>query len=242
LPGEPTVQSRAAPNAPATVRGVQPPIASQAGTIRGAQPPLALRVGSAKGAQTAAAPNAPGTVRGVQPPVNSRPGTVKGPQPSSAPRVSQPGGACPPSRITSAYQYIAGLIRLRIRQFQLGYNMEQQATSLREGLGGARYEQATGRTVTRGTTEGIDFVDPRVGPISLKGPAGLTHEGTMVKITQPMVDGLARSVIKDVKYNTATKRVVVDTMDLTPAQKASLLKQIQDGVGPSPKKNIFIVE
>jgi hypothetical protein len=41
---------------------------------------------------------------------------------------------------------------------ELGVNHEQGGkTDLAEGIGGARYESATGRTLTRSETEGVDF-------------------------------------------------------------------------------------
>lgn len=53
----------------------------------------------------------------------------------------------------------------RVRE--LGINHEQgNVPDLREGVGGARYESATGRTLSRSTTEGVDFYDGDT-PISL---------------------------------------------------------------------------
>src|SRR5260370_30124051 len=147
-----------------------------------------------------------------------------------------------PSRPVLPQRDIVALISLRQRQLELSFNAEQNATSLREGLAAARYEQATGRTVTRSNTEGVDINDPVIGPVSLKGPAGLTHTGKVIRITDEMVEGLAASVVKDVKFNTATKSVAVDTFGLSAAQRQTLEKSINAGVGPSPGKSIVFLE
>jgi Putative peptidoglycan binding domain len=131
----------------------------------------------------------------------------------------------------------------RIRQ--LGVNHEQGGvTDLAEGLGGARYEQATGRRLSRSSQEGADFVDPEVGPISLKGPLVNKRTGQPVTINDEMVDGLAKSVIKDVQHNTYTNRVVVDTTGMSPAQRSRLQQTIDSELatnpGPRPKEIVFI--
>lgn len=132
----------------------------------------------------------------------------------------------------------------RVRE--LGVNHEQGGVKdLAEGEGGARYEMATGRRISRSTQEGADFIDPEVGPISLKGPLVNKRTGQPVKVTDPMIDGLAKSVAKDVRMNTFTKRVVVDTKGMTPDQRRRLQQKIEEELAKNPggrSKEIFIIE
>lgn len=127
---------------------------------------------------------------------------------------------------------LASQIDLIGRRDALSRNIEQGGgKDLREGLGAARYERAMGRTMTRSTTEGADIIDPNIGPVSLKGPLGIDPKtGRSFGITQKMVDGLADSVLKDLKYNTYTKRVVVDTVRMTPAQRSAFTARLGNGL------------
>ena len=109
-------------------------------------------------------------------------------------------------------------------------------------MGGTRYENATGRKVSRGTEDGIDFVDPEVGPVSLKGPLADKKTGAPLTVSDEMVEGFGKSVVKDVKYNTATKRVVVDTRGMTSAQRTKLKQSVSDGLADSgaTKEVVFL--
>lgn len=126
---------------------------------------------------------------------------------------------------------------------ELSYNHEQKKMDRAEGLGGARYEKAVGRKLKKPDVEGADFLDPSVGSISLKGPLVNKKTGQPLPVNDPMVDGLAKSVVKDLKNNTATKRVVVDTAGLSPEQRDQLKQKIASEI-PSggPPKEIFFVE
>jgi hypothetical protein len=132
----------------------------------------------------------------------------------------------------------------RVRE--LGVNHEQGGVQdIAEGRGGARYEMATGRRISRSTEEGADFIDPEVGPISLKGPLVNKRTGQPIRITDQTVDGLAQAVVKDVQKNTFTKRVVVDTTGMTPDQRRRLEQQIESELAKNPggrSKEIFIIE
>jgi hypothetical protein len=121
----------------------------------------------------------------------------------------------------------------RVRE--LGVNHEQGGVKdLAEGQGGARYEQATGRRIERSTEDGADFIDPEVGPVSLKGPLVNKKTGETLNITDNMVDGLAKSVVKDVRTNTFTNRVVVDTKGMTQAQRDRLRAAIESELAKNP--------
>ena len=52
-----------------------------------------------------------------------------------------------------------------------------------------------------------------------------------MQIKQPMVDGLAKSVAKDVKFNTATKKVVVDLTGLSKQQQQQVIDAVTKQVG-----------
>jgi len=116
---------------------------------------------------------------------------------------------------------------------ELSWNHEQKLTDRREGLGGARYEQASGKKLRPGDTEGVDFYDP--DPVSLKGPLANKKTGELLpNIDDKKVDGLSKSVVKDVQQNTAAKNVVVDTAGMTPTQKAQLKQKIAEGLANKP--------
>jgi hypothetical protein len=60
-----------------------------------------------------------------------------------------------------------------------------------------------------------------------------------------MVDGLAKSVAKDVRNNSATKTVVVDTTGMTPDQTARLTQSIDAELAKTPggpTKDIVFLE
>lgn len=123
----------------------------------------------------------------------------------------------------------------------LSYNHEQARPDLAEGLGGARYEGATGARLEKPDIEGVDMVDPERGPLSLKGPLVSKKTGEVLPVNDQMVNGLADSVIKDVKVNSATKGVVVDTLGLSSTQRQVLKDRIFGGLGSqSPKEVIFL--
>lgn len=92
--------------------------------------------------------------------------------------------------------------------------------------------------MTVGKTEGVDIVDPKEGPISLKGPLGVSKKGAPVEIKQPMIDGLAKSAAEDVLYKTATKKVVVDLTGLIKQQQKQIIDAVAKQVGPNPPKEI----
>jgi hypothetical protein len=132
----------------------------------------------------------------------------------------------------------------RVRE--LSPNREQGGRpNLNEGLGGARYEMATGRRIERSEEDGADFIDPEVGPIQLKGPLVNKKTGQPIRITDRMVDGLAQSVVEDIQRNTYSKRVVIDTTGLTPDQRRRLEQKIEEELARNPggrTKDIFIIE
>lgn len=110
----------------------------------------------------------------------------------------------------------------------LSFNHEQGRPDIREGIGGARAEAALDTQFRASDVEGVDFFDGDAA-VSLKGPL-LRQTGEAITITDRMVDGLAKSVIKDAKLNTASDVIVVDAMGLSPAQRERLVQAITDGL------------
>jgi hypothetical protein len=101
-----------------------------------------------------------------------------------------------------------------------------------EGVGGARIEQALGRTISRSPDAAADFVDTVLGPISLKGPLPAVARGN--------VQGLANAAINDALYNTATKALFVDLRGLGPAAASQVQSLIGAGASGSTKQIFFL--
>ena len=64
----------------------------------------------------------------------------------------------------------------------------------------------------------------------LKGPLKNGSTGLDILVTDEMVAGLASSVLKDIRINTATKNIVVGTLNLTAAQRNFLYSSIEEGL------------
>ncbi len=111
----------------------------------------------------------------------------------------------------------------------LSWNHEQEVVDLAEGIGGARLEKATGRPITSATEKGIDLIDG-ADPVSLKGPLLNSKTGMKFPISDKMVEGLAKAVVKDLTLNTATKKMVVDMLGLTSDQRILLQTRITEGL------------
>jgi RHS repeat-associated protein len=125
---------------------------------------------------------------------------------------------------------VVDLLNLRERQLILGTDPERGFIQA-EGMAGVRLEQALGRTISRGTSAAVDFVDSQLGPISLKGPIP----------AQGSVEGLANAVIRDAMGgNTATQTVVVDTLGLSEAQISSLKSAVEAGTQGTSKRIIYL--
>jgi hypothetical protein len=110
---------------------------------------------------------------------------------------------------------------------------------VREGIGAARFEQATGRAVVRSEDGATDFIDPQLGAFDLKGPLR-ANDGSPIDITQNRVEGLGNSVIKEANNSTASEAVVVDTLGLSQEQISALKIQIQNGLNTN--KPIIYIE
>lgn len=120
-------------------------------------------------------------------------------------------------------------LAFRKRSLELATDPDRGQLLIREGIGAARFEQATGRTVTRSVDGATDFVDSKLGAFDLKGPLR-ANDGTPIDITPKRIEGLGNSVVKEVNNSTASKAVVVDTLGLTKEQVSILKSQISSGV------------
>jgi hypothetical protein len=127
-------------------------------------------------------------------------------------------------------QALVDQLQVRQRQLELSADPERGGLiDLREGTGGVHIEQALGRTIRRASEQGADFVDPVLGPVSLKGPLPTTGPGSM------NLEGLASSAIKDATKNSATKTLFVDLTGLTPEQANQVKGAIEAGTKGSTK-------
>ncbi|MBX2836463.1 MAG: hypothetical protein KTR35_06395 [Gammaproteobacteria bacterium] len=114
---------------------------------------------------------------------------------------------------------------------RFSFNHETGQTNIAEGVGTARANAVIEGDVRLPDTNdlGIDFYIDDV-PVSLKGPLINGSSGANIPINDTMVDGLAKSVLKDMRLNTATDTIVIDTMNLTAAQRANLKSTIEAGM------------
>ena len=138
-----------------------------------------------------------------------------------------------------ALQNMSDLLNVRQRSLALAPEPSQAKINMAEGIGAARYEQATGRTVTRSTDPAVDFIDPKIGAFDLKGPIR-SKTGAKIPITPKMRADFAKSVIKEANISTASKAVVVDTLGLSKSEVQSLKSTINNGI--KTKKPIIYLE
>ncbi|HYX32622.1 MAG TPA: hypothetical protein VE954_05880 [Oligoflexus sp.] len=115
-----------------------------------------------------------------------------------------------------AGQAITDLMRFRKRTLELGMEPKRKP-DLAEGIGGARFEIATGRTLTRSADPSYDFIDSVLGKIDLKGPLR-TKAGLPMSITGDRLDGLIASVVHEANVSSAANKIVVDTFGMTSDQ------------------------
>ncbi|MEM8693686.1 MAG: hypothetical protein AAGG57_17640 [Pseudomonadota bacterium] len=128
---------------------------------------------------------------------------------------------------------------------RFGYNHEQGRPDMAEGVGTARANEVIdGEFRLPGDDDlGVDFYVDDV-PVSLKGPLINSATGDAIQIRDGMVDGLANSVLKDMRINTATDTIVVDTMNMSPLQRERLRNAIEEGVAAMENggKNVIYLE
>jgi hypothetical protein len=126
-----------------------------------------------------------------------------------------------------------------LKPLSASWNHEQKLTDLAEGIGGARLERATGRPITAATEEGADLMDG-ADLLRLKGPLLNSRTGAAFPISDKMVEGLAKAVVKDLTTNTLTKKMVVDMLGLTSDQRILLQARIAEGLKAAIGKGMTI--
>jgi len=169
------------------------------------------------------------------------PPRTSAPPPPAAPAAASPvpvasGGT---QAVQSPHAALAAVLRQRQRVLELSFDSATGRNRVSQGIGGTRYEQATGRMLELSADPAVDFVDPQLGGISLKGPLRNAATGEPIPITDAMVEGLGRSVVKDATMATGTDAIVVDTLGMSPTQVQALEQQIQP---VAAKKPIIILE
>lgn len=114
---------------------------------------------------------------------------------------------------------------------RFSFNHETGRPNIAEGVGTARADAVLDGNIRMPETTdlGVDFYAGDV-PISLKGPLINGTTGTDLQINSKMVEGLSKSVLKDVKLNSATDTVVVDTLNMSPIQRQQLKSSIETGL------------
>lgn len=129
----------------------------------------------------------------------------------------------------AARNEVLEMLRLRSRQLVLGTDPARGFIQA-EGAGGVHIEQALGRTIARSPNVAADFMDPVLGPVSLKGP--IPASGSP--------EGLANAALKDVRFNSATNAVFVDLTGLSPADAAAVKATVNAGTTGASKSVILL--
>lgn len=111
------------------------------------------------------------------------------------------------------------------------FNHETGQPNIAEGVGTARAEVVLDGNIRMPETNdlGVDFYAGDV-PISLKGPLISGSTGADLPINSKLVEGFAKSVLKDARTNTATDTIVVDTLNMSPIESQQLKSIIEAGL------------
>ena len=114
---------------------------------------------------------------------------------------------------------------------RFSFNHETGQPNIAEGIGIARADVALEGEVRLPDLNdlGVNFYIDDV-PISLKGPLINGKSGADLVVTDNMIDGLAKAVLKDVRINTATNTIVIDTLNMSSAQRSSLRSAVEEGL------------
>ena len=120
---------------------------------------------------------------------------------------------------------LGGTLKFRQRTLELALDPDRGQLLIREGIGAARFEIATGRKVTRSQDGATDFIDSKLGEFDLKGPLR-ANDGSPIEINDARIEGLSNSIIKEANHSTASRAVVVDTLGLTKEQIEHLKNKV----------------
>lgn len=98
---------------------------------------------------------------------------------------------------------------------ELATDSQHSFPKMAEGIGGVRYEMATGRELIRSVDPAYDFIDPWYGTMDMKGPL-VDKRGKIYPIPDDRVVGLAESVIEE--GISSIKLIVADTYGMSQRQ------------------------
>jgi len=114
---------------------------------------------------------------------------------------------------------------------RFSFNHETNQINIAGGVGTARADAVLSGKIELPNPDdlGVDFYVDDIA-VSLKGPLINGSTGLDILVTDEMVAGLANSVLKDMRANKATKKIVVDTLNLTLAQRNILYSSIKEGL------------
>ncbi len=130
-------------------------------------------------------------------------------------------------KLSEIHGRLLKIIEFRKRILELSFEHAKHTHNLAEGIGGVRYEMATGRRLIRSVDPAFDFIDPSYGPMDLKGPLYDSKTGLPLVIRDKMVEGLAASVIREEIQS--SKLIVVDTLGMNAEQIAKLELLLSEG-------------
>jgi drug/metabolite transporter superfamily protein YnfA len=138
-----------------------------------------------------------------------------------------------------AKQEAVGQLRDSLRFRMLG--LDKKGFDAAEAIGGVRLEQYLGRRIERSVDPAVDFIDKKLGRIDLKGPLADPKTGVLVPQDKMDVTGLAKSVVKEHNFSSASQTIVVDTLGMS-KQQIDLLKQTVQSSIEKQTKNIIYIE
>lgn len=108
----------------------------------------------------------------------------------------------------------------------------------REALGAARLEtHLQGRKVTPGKNTSVDWVDQKLGDLSLKGPLvdDTNYDGILEPLEHFDLEAIKKAIQRDLQDNTETSVLVVDTLGLSDGEVRFLESEIIKLTNPFKK-------
>lgn len=115
-------------------------------------------------------------------------------------------------------------------------------TRIYEGIGAARFEEASGRRLVRPQPPNprVDYIDEELGRVDLKGPIR-RNDGSPFPFGDSHVEQLGNKVIEEANRvgDDVSESVIVDTLDMSDAQVDALRRQVTNAVS-TDKPIIFL--
>lgn len=113
----------------------------------------------------------------------------------------------------------------------------------REALGAARLERhLQGRKLSGGESAAVDWVDAKLGKISLKGPLvdDANYDGIPEALQGLNIEAVKNAIRRDLQENPAAPTLVIDTLGLTEGEVTGLQEETVKAANPF-KKSVFIL-